>query len=145
MGEEFTPRYLAEMLQGRTALLKSALLDQSRLAGLGNIYVCEALFRAGIDPEATCNGVGTGEAQRLHRAIRDVLREAIAGEGTTISDYVTGNGVPGSFQERLDVYGREGEACRRGKCEHEIVRIVQSNRATFFCPGCQRGGGDQLE
>ncbi|MFW6156459.1 MAG: bifunctional DNA-formamidopyrimidine glycosylase/DNA-(apurinic or apyrimidinic site) lyase, partial [Armatimonadota bacterium] len=86
MSDRFTPDYLAEMLQGRTALLKGALLDQSRLAGLGNIYVCEALFRAGIDPEARCRDLCTEAVGRLHDAIRAVLVEAIAAEGTTISD-----------------------------------------------------------
>jgi len=141
MSAQFTPDFLAQMLAGRTALLKSALLDQSRLAGLGNIYVCEALFRAGIHPEARCGEVSAENVARLHAAIREVLREAIAAEGTTISDYVTGRRVPGGFQERLGVYGREGETCRREGCEHVIVRIVQSNRSTFYCPGCQRGAG----
>ena len=141
VSEEFTPDYLASMLRGRTALLKSALLDQSRLAGLGNIYVCEALFRAGICPEARCGDVTDKDVERLHQAIREVLSEAIDAEGTTISDYVTGNRVPGSFQERLAVYGREGEVCRRPGCRHSIERVVQSNRSTFYCPGCQRGAG----
>lgn len=139
MGEEFTADYLALMLEGRQALLKAALLDQSRLAGLGNIYVCEALFRAGIDPETRCCEVAEVQIERLHAVIREVLAESIEAEGTTISDYVTGNRVPGSFQERLDVYGREGEVCRRTECDHVIERVVQSNRSTFYCPGCQRG------
>jgi formamidopyrimidine-DNA glycosylase len=139
MSADFTPEYLGEVLQGRTALLKSALLDQSRLAGLGNIYVCEALFRAEIDPEARCEDLAEDAVERLHEAIGAVLAESIEAEGTTISDYVTGNRVPGSFQERLEVYGREGEGCRRAGCEHTVVRIVQSNRSTFFCPGCQQG------
>jgi len=143
MSEGFTPEYLAEVLEGRTAILKSALLDQSRLAGLGNIYVCEALFRAGVHPEARCCDVTIDEIQRLHQAIREVLEESIAAEGTTISDYVTGRRVPGSFQERLEVYGREDEICRRSGCEASIMRIVQSNRSTFYCPGCQRGTRQQ--
>ncbi len=138
MSDEFSADYLAQMLAGRSALLKGALLDQSRLAGLGNIYVCEALYRAGIHPEARCNDLSGGDVRRLHAAIHAVLAEAIAAEGTTISDYVTGNGVPGSFQDRLRVYGREGEPCGRDGCEHTIERIVQSNRSTYFCPGCQR-------
>lgn len=141
MSEDFTPEYLAGVLEGRTALLKAALLDQSRVAGLGNIYVCEALFRAGVDPEARCNEVAAEDIARLHDAIREVLSESNAAEGTTISDYVTGRRVPGSFQERLEVYGREGEVCRRPGCKQTIIRIVQSNRSTFLCPGCQRGAG----
>ncbi|MFW6437907.1 MAG: zinc finger domain-containing protein, partial [Armatimonadota bacterium] len=139
IGEGFTADYLAEVLEGRTAVLKSALLDQSRIAGLGNIYVCEALFQAQINPEARCCDVRMDEVRRLHRAICGVLTEAIAADGTTISDYVTGRRVPGSFQERLQVYGREGEICRRSGCDATITRIVQSNRSTFYCPGCQRG------
>lgn len=141
MSAQCTPECLAEMLAGRSALIKGALLDQSRLAGLGNIYVCEALFRAGVHPQTRCAEVAPEKVARLHAAIREVLTEAIAAEGTTISDYVTGRRVPGSFQERLDVYGREGEVCRRDGCEHTVVRIVQSNRSTFYCPGCQRGAG----
>ncbi|MFW5867094.1 MAG: bifunctional DNA-formamidopyrimidine glycosylase/DNA-(apurinic or apyrimidinic site) lyase [Armatimonadota bacterium] len=139
VSEEFTPDYLGEMLRGRTAMLKGALLDQSRLAGLGNIYVCEALFRAGIHPQTRCGDLSGGDLIRLHEAIREVLIESIAAEGTTISDYVTGRGVPGGFQKRLAVYGREGETCRRSGCRHIVIRIVQSNRSTFYCPGCQRG------
>ncbi|MGM0491935.1 MAG: bifunctional DNA-formamidopyrimidine glycosylase/DNA-(apurinic or apyrimidinic site) lyase [Armatimonadota bacterium] len=145
MSAEFTAAYLAEVLRGRTAVLKNALLDQSRLAGLGNIYVCETLYRAGIDPEARCCDVTEAAARRLREAIRKVLVEAIAAEGTTISDYVTGRGVPGGFQERLAVYGREGEVCRRQGCEHTIVRIVQSNRSTFYCPGCQRADANRSD
>ncbi len=137
MDDSFTADVLRETLQGRTALLKCALLDQSRVAGLGNIYICEALHRAGIDPHVRCNELADPEIDRLHVAIREVLAEAIASQGTTVSDYVTGTRVPGSFQERLRVYGREGEACLDLHCEHKIERVVQSNRATFFCPGCQ--------
>lgn len=137
MSDQFTAARLAEMLAGRSALLKGALLDQRRVAGLGNIYVCEALFRAHIDPEARCSDLSEEQVRRLHRAIREVLRESIAAEGTTISDYVTGRRVPGSFQERLRVYGREGAPCRRRGCRGLIARIVQSNRSTFYCPECQ--------
>lgn len=145
MSEEFTPATLADALAGRTALLKGALLDQSRVAGLGNIYVCEALFRAGIAPLARCEEIAEDAVRRLHEAIRAVLTEAIAAEGTTISDYVTGRRVPGGFQERLDVYGREGEPCRRADCAETIIRIVQSNRPTFYCPGCQAGADGEQE
>jgi formamidopyrimidine-DNA glycosylase len=137
VSRRFTARRLAEMLEGRTALLKSALLNQSLVAGLGNIYVCEALHRAGLSPELRCHELSEEQTARLHRAIKEVLREAIKGQGTTISDYVTGAGVPGEFQRRLRVYGREGEACRCRGCEHTIERVVQSNRSTFYCPGCQ--------
>jgi len=135
----FTARRLAELLAGRTALLKSALLNQSLVAGLGNIYVCEAMHRARIGPEARCNELAEAQIEALHRAIVAVLDEAIKAEGTTISDYVTGAGVPGSFQRRLRGYGREGLTCRRRGCGGVIRRIVQSNRSTFYCPKCQGG------
>jgi len=137
MSDEFTRERFAEMMAGRSALLKNALLDQRGVAGLGNIYVCEALFRAGIQPEARCGELESEDVGRLHGAIGEVLRESIAAEGTTISDYVTGRRVPGSFQERLRVYGREGERCRRRGCTGTIARIIQSNRSTFYCPECQ--------
>jgi len=134
----FRAKTLGELLQGRTALLKNALLNQSLVAGLGNIYVCEALHRAGLSPQLRCNELDEEQIKRLHKAIKQVLSEAIKAEGTTVSDYVTGQGVPGGFQRRLRVYGREGEPCRIPGCRHTIKRIVQSNRSTFFCPGCQR-------
>ncbi len=138
MADAFTARRLAEMLAGRTAPVKAALLDQRCVAGIGNIYACEAMFRAGISPQAPCGELSEEQVRRLHRAIRRVLAEAIAAEGTTIADYVTGAGVPGRFGERLRVYGREGERCRRRGCAGVIERIVQSNRSTFYCPACQR-------
>ncbi len=137
LSPEHTPERLHEAMSGRTALLKGALLDQSMIAGLGNIYVCEAMFRAGLSPRARCRDLSREDVVRLHDAIRAVLTESIAAEGTTISDYVTGAGVPGGFQERLRVYGREGQVCTTAGCEHRIERIVQSNRSTFYCPGCQ--------
>lgn len=137
LSDSFSARGLAELLSWRRALLKGALLNQSLVAGLGNIYVCEALHRAGIHPATRCDELAPGQFRALHAAIREVLREAIAAEGTTISDYVTGNRVPGGFQERLQVYGCEGEVCRRPGCRATIQRIVQSNRSTFFCPRCQ--------
>ena len=135
----FTARRLGELLAGRTALLKSALLNQSLVAGLGNIYVCEAMHRARIHPEARCSELTDAQIKSLHRAIANVLDEAIKAEGTTISDYVTGAGVPGSFQRRLRVYGREGLTCRRRGCAGVVRRIVQSKRSTFYCPSCQGG------
>jgi len=134
---EFTTRCLRESMADRSALLKSALLNQKLVAGLGNIYVCEAMHRAGIHPLTRCNEVPRKQWPRLHRAITNVLNESIAAEGTTISDYVTGAGVPGDFQKRLRVYGREGETCRRRGCTGTIDRVVISNRSSFFCPVCQ--------
>jgi len=133
----FTTNRLAELLAGRTTFVKAALLNQSLVAGLGNIYVCEAMHRAGVHPETRCHELIPDQVAGLHQAIKDVLDEAIKAEGTTISDYVTGAGVPGGFQKRLRVYGREGETCRKRGCRATIERIVQSNRSTFFCPACQ--------
>ncbi len=132
-----TAKRLMQIMSGRSAVIKSALLNQSLVAGLGNIYVCEALHRARVHPEVRCNELGEKQWRALHRAIVKVLDEAIAAEGTTVSDYVTGSGVPGGFQKRLRVYGREGLCCRRRGCSGTVVRIVQSGRATFFCPSCQ--------
>lgn len=145
LDDGFTADLLGEALSGRTALLKCALLDQSRIAGLGNIYICEALHRAGIDPLIRCNQLSRPQIERLHRVIREVLTEAVAAQGTTVSDYVTGTRVPGSFQKRLRVYGREGEVCREIDCGHAVQRIVQSNRATFFCPGCQAASSEPAD
>jgi len=138
LAPEFTAARLSEALAGRTAPIKAALLDQRRFAGVGNIYACEALFRAHIDPTALCGELDAQQVKALHRALRAVLRASIAAEGTTIADYVNGNGVPGGFQRRLRVYGREGEACPSRGCTGTIARIVQSNRSTFYCPLCQR-------
>lgn len=137
LAPEFTAERLAQALAGRTAPIKTALLDQRRFAGIGNIYACEALFRARIAPTTPCGELSREQVKTLHRALRALLRESIAAEGTTISDYVTGQGVPGGFQRRLRVYGREGEPCRARGCTGTITRIVQSNRSTFFCPVCQ--------
>ncbi len=133
----FTAERLMRIMSGRSAVIKSALLNQSLVAGLGNIYVCEALHRARVHPEARCNELSEKQWRALHGAIVKVLDEAIAAEGTTVSDYVTGSGVPGGFQKRLRVYGREGLSCRRRGCSGTVIRIVQSGRATFFCPSCQ--------
>ena len=133
----FTAKRLGELLAGRTTFVKSALLNQKLVAGLGNIYVCEAMFRAGVHPQTRCNELTDAQVAGLHRATKDVLDEAIKAEGTTISDYVTGSGVPGGFQKRLRVYGREGLSCRKRGCSDTVIRIVQSGRATFFCPSCQ--------
>jgi formamidopyrimidine-DNA glycosylase len=138
LAPEFTADALAEALAGRKAPIKAALLDQRRFAGIGNIYACEALFRARIHPTTPCGALTRAQVQALYRALRAVMRESIAAEGTTIADYVTGRGVPGGFQHRLRVYGREGERCPTRGCPGTIARIVQSNRSTFYCPVCQR-------
>jgi formamidopyrimidine-DNA glycosylase len=136
LGQGFDGPVLRRALAGKATSLKAALLDQRTVAGLGNIYVCEALFRAGLSPRRTARTVGPGRAARLAEAIRTVLEEAIAAGGSTLRDYVDAEGRKGSFQQRFDVYDREGEACRR--CGGTVVRYVQSGRSTFACGGCQR-------
>jgi len=127
--------HLAAALAATRAPVKSALLDQHRVAGIGNIYASEALFRAAIDPRRPGRDLSPGEVRRLHRAVRTVLREALESAGTTFRDYRAVNGRSGRFQSRLNVYGREGESCRR--CGAVIERIVQAGRSTYWCPRCQ--------
>ena len=131
----FTRRRLAERLAPLRAPIKNALLDQRRIAGIGNIYASEALYRAGIDPFRPAGTLAANEIDRLHRAIRQVLREALRAAGTTLKDYRTVDGRSGSFQRRLRVYGRADAPCPR--CGTSVVRAVQGGRSTFYCPECQ--------
>jgi len=126
---------LAAGLGAGRAPVKNALLDQGRVAGVGNIYASEALFRARLDPRRACGDLGPDDHRRLHRALRAVLREALRGKGTSLRDYRTVDGGRGEFQDRLRVYDREGEPCPR--CGTPIVRIVQAGRSTFWCAACQ--------
>lgn len=135
LDDGFRPTDLEEVLAGSRAPIKSRLLDQRRIAGLGNIYTAEALHAAGLDPRRAAGDLALAEIRRLHGAIREVLRSALRQAGTTLRDYGTPDGGSGGFQHQLGVYGREGEACPR--CGDLVHRIVQSGRATFFCPGCQ--------
>lgn len=137
----FTAAGLSTALAGRRTPIKAALLDQRVVAGLGNIYVCEALFRAGISPRRLAASVVGRRAGRLVPAIRGTLTEAIAAGGSTLRDYVRPDGELGYFQHAWKVYGRAGAACER--CPGQpacagIERIVQSGRSTFFCPRAQR-------
>jgi formamidopyrimidine-DNA glycosylase len=136
----FTPEALSGLLAASRRPVKEFLLDQSRIAGIGNIYASEALWRARISPRRRAQNVGPVRAARLHLAIVEVLTEAIGKAGTTLGetsqDYVDSEGVPGGFQEFLAVYDREGEPCRR--CRAPIRRIVQGQRSTYYCTGCQR-------
>ena len=136
LGRTFTAARLARIVAPLRAPIKNTLLDQRRVAGLGNIYASEALYRARIDPRRPAGSLDAQEVRRLHRAVRAVLREAIESAGTTLRDYRAVNGRSGSFQTRLDVYGREGVACPA--CDRPIRRIVQAGRSSFFCVGCQR-------
>lgn len=132
----FSHAYLNEALAGKAAPIKAALLDQKVIAGLGNIYVCEALYRAGISPKRLSRTVPGQRAARLAPAINAVISEAIEAGGSSISDFAATDGALGYFQHRFDVYDREGEACKT--CGGAVKRIVQSGRSTFYCPGCQR-------
>ena len=135
----FTPARFAAALAGGSLAVKKALMDQRRLAGVGNIYANEALWRAGIDPSRPARSITPAEIRRLHRAIIAILRSAIRHHGTTVRDYRTGTGAAGEFQERLDVYGRAGEGCRRcGPRRRIALTHAIDQRATYFCPGCQR-------
>ena len=130
------PRELKARLKGRGSAIKLALLDQAVIAGLGNIYVCEALWRARIAPGRKAGSVGMARIEALAEAIPAVLNEAIAAGGSSLRDYARPDGELGYFSKSFDVYAREGEACRRG-CG-TIRRRVQCGRSTFYCPTCQR-------
>jgi formamidopyrimidine-DNA glycosylase len=134
----FGPAYLDRALRGKKTPIKSALLDQRVIAGLGNIYVCEALFRAGISPRRVASTIPGARAKRLAPAIRTILTEAIAAGGSSLRDYARADGALGEFQHRFAVYDREGLPCARAGCTETVRRIVQSGRSTFFCPRCQR-------
>jgi formamidopyrimidine-DNA glycosylase len=143
LGNEFDAPYLAEAFRGKKAPLKAALLDQRLIAGLGNIYVCEALHRARLSPKRKAGSLvkKTSYDPRLEdlaRHIRAVLLEAIAAGGSTLRDFIHPKGEKGSFQQVFAVYDREGEKCRRRGCGGTIKRIVQSGRSTFYCPKCQK-------
>ena len=122
--------------RGRRAPIKSLLLDARLLVGVGNIYACESLHRAGIDPRTPADRLGPRRWERVLGAVREVLAGSIAEGGTSLNDYRDGEGRPGLYQVTLAVYGREGEPCRG--CGRRIRRIVQSGRSTFFCGGCQK-------
>ncbi len=129
---------LSAALRGKNTPIKAALLDQSVVAGLGNIYVCEALWRAGISPKRRAASVPGRRAQRLTEAVRAVIKEAIEAGGSSLRDYVQADGELGYFQHAFDAYDREGTPCRRPGCGGTIRRIVQSGRSTFYCPDHQR-------
>jgi formamidopyrimidine-DNA glycosylase len=143
LGNAFHAQYLAEAFAGKKAPLKAALLDQRIIAGLGNIYVCEALFRSGLSPRRKARtlikrGKPDARLERLVVNIRNVLTEAIAAGGSTLRDYAQTNGTQGAFQERFSVYDREGLPCLTPSCRGVVRRIVQAGRSTFFCPTCQK-------
>jgi formamidopyrimidine-DNA glycosylase len=138
LGPGFDGAYLNGALAGKLTPIKSALLDQKIVAGLGNIYVCEALFRAGLSPRRLAATVTGARAARLAAAIREVLLEAIEAGGSSLRDYVQANGELGYFQHRWAVYGKEGQPCPGCTCAEGVRRIVQAGRSTFYCPKRQR-------
>lgn len=138
LGNAFDAGHLIARFAGRRTPLKAALLDQRNIAGLGNIYVCEALHRARLAPERSAASLTRDEAERLAPIIRDVLSEAIEAGGSTLRDYRHEDGSLGYFQHAFRVYDREGGECRNPGCSGIIRRIVQSGRSTFHCEQCQR-------
>ncbi|MFZ1921507.1 MAG: bifunctional DNA-formamidopyrimidine glycosylase/DNA-(apurinic or apyrimidinic site) lyase [Xanthobacteraceae bacterium] len=144
LGNAFDAAMLARACQGKRTSLKAALLDQRVVAGLGNIYVCEALYRAHLSPKRMAstitgkNGAPNERAARLVEAIRAVLNEAIKDGGSSLRDHRLTDGDLGMFQHNFRVYDREGEPCRTPGCRGTVKRIVQSGRSTFYCPVCQK-------
>ena len=143
-GNSLDGALLAELFRDRKAPLKAALLDQRLIAGLGNIYVCEALWRAGLAPTRAAGSIaGSGKVARakaelLATSIRDVIADAIAAGGSSLRDYIHTDGSLGYFQHSFSVYDREGEPCTHSGCAGHVERIVQSGRSTFYCRQCQR-------
>lgn len=135
LDSDFSPEVMQEIISNKTASIKSVLLDQKNIAGLGNIYTDEALFRAGIKPDKTAKKLQKKEIKKLYESIITVLKAGIKYKGTSFSDYVNALGESGDFQEKLMVYGKDGEKCP--KCDCEISRTKISGRATHYCPECQ--------
>jgi formamidopyrimidine-DNA glycosylase len=133
---DFTPEAFIGMLSGRTTPVKAFLLDQRRIAGVGNIYACEALWQAGIRPGTPAKRLRKPAVRRLHHALVDVLNRAIGMRGSSVDDYVDAQGLKGGFQNVLSVYGRTGKSC--SKCGGSIVRTVISQRGTWWCRRCQK-------
>lgn len=138
LGNTFDEPYLVARLKTRRTPIKAALLDQKLVAGLGNIYVCETLFRAGISPKRLASSLSAKRAASLVPLIRDVLNEAIAAGGSSLRDYRRTDGELGYFQHNFAVYDREGAPCQTPGCDGQVRRIVQSGRSSFYCPRCQR-------
>lgn len=137
LGNAFNEAYLIDAFKGKNSPVKTALLDQSIVAGLGNIYVCEVLFRAGIAPTTKAAKLSKPRVASLVPIVRDVLSEAIEAGGSSLKDFRQAGGELGYFQHSFRTYGREGEPCTN-KCGTPIERITQSGRSTFHCPKCQR-------
>ena len=138
LGNGFSAPGFMTALEGKKTPIKAALLDQKVVAGVGNIYACEALFRSRIAPKRLACNVKGERAERLVAAVKQVLQEAIIAGGSTLRDHRTVDGELGYFQHAFKVYGREGEICPVDGCGANVKRLVQSGRSTFYCPKCQR-------
>lgn len=138
LGNRFSGAHLAEAFAGKTQTIKVSLLDQRIVAGLGNIYVCEALYRARISPLVAAGKVSRARLEKLSAVVRDVLNDAIEAGGSTLRDFANAEGGQGYFQHRFDVYGREGKPCLGHGCTGVVKRTVQAGRSTFWCPVCQK-------
>jgi formamidopyrimidine-DNA glycosylase len=134
----FNESYLGQRISNKKSPIKSVLLDQSVVAGLGNIYVCEVLYKTGIHPARLANDISPQETAKLIPTIRTVLEAAIQAGGSSLRDFRQADGELGYFQHSFDVYGREQEKCKNTECSSKIERLVQSGRSSFFCPSCQR-------
>jgi formamidopyrimidine-DNA glycosylase len=132
----FTGRHLHAALRGKRVAIKQALLGGEIVVGAGNIYACEALFEARIDPRTRCGRLSLARCEALAQAVRDTLARALELGGSTLRDFRDAHGMAGAFQTQARVYGREGERCVRG--DGTVRRIVQGQRATYFCPACQK-------
>ena len=136
LGDAFTADWLHRVTRGLRAPIKHVLMDSHRVVGVGNIYASESLFRARIHPLQPAGSLGARSCARLVQAVRDTLVAAIAAGGSTLRDFVGGDGQPGYFQQQYFVYGRDGQACRQ--CDAPVRRLVSAQRAAYFCPRCQR-------
>jgi formamidopyrimidine-DNA glycosylase len=138
LGDAFTAAHLATVFRGRRQGAKTLLLDQRVVAGLGNIYVCEALHRARISPTRAADEISRRKLDALVGSVRSVLGEALTAGGSTLRDFAGANGALGYFQHSFEAYGRKGEPCGRRGCRGVIERLVQGGRSTFYCPACQK-------
>ena len=138
LDDAFTPVVLSAALKGKKTPIKSALLDQRVVAGIGNIYACEALFRARISPKRLAKTVAGVRSEELVPAVKDVLTDASKAGGSTLRDYARADGELGYFQHHFAVYDREGQPCPAKDYKGTIRRIVQAGRSTFYCPSCQK-------
>lgn len=138
LSQAFDAAWLARALRGKRTSVKSALVDQRVIAGIGNIYACEALFRAHISPKRSAASISAKRAPDLVQAIKTVLKDAIKAGGSSLRDYARTDGALGEFQHRFAVYDRAGRPCVTPGCKGRVNRIVQAGRSTFYCPSCQR-------